>query len=72
MDRLTSDAPGARRCECGAHVGGRWIRVFGVDGRLPACKHCYTTPQGTAYTTTYRAIQAYRRGAGSFRETDDD
>jgi len=72
MDRLDADDAAPRRCQCGAHVGARWVRVFGVNGRLPACKHCYIAPNGTAYTTTYRALQAYCRGAGEYRGGHDD
>jgi hypothetical protein len=73
MDRIAfDDDTGARRCQCGAYVGGRWTRVFGAEGRLPACKACYVNPHGTAYETTYHAIQAYRRGAGAFVGGEDD
>jgi len=73
MDRCTfEDDARPRRCQCGAHVGPRWVRVFGENGRLPACKHCYVNPNGRGYETTYHAVQAYRRGAGQYRGADDD
>lgn len=27
---------------CGAHLTERYVRVFGVEGDVPACIHCST------------------------------
>lgn len=30
---------------CGAHLTPEYVRVFGVDGEVPACLHCTTNTE---------------------------
>lgn len=68
MDRLDPSKTGPR-CECGTALDDnqftrRAVRIAGVDGVVPICKHCATDGNGGEYRSTLAAVLAYQGPGG--------
>jgi len=69
MDRLDASKTGPR-CECGTALDDnlytrRAVRIAGVDGVVPVCKHCADPRNNDEYRSTLAAILAHQGPGGS-------